>query len=66
MEKDQLSLFFQPQLDLQSQKVIGAEALLRWWKPDNSKEGGVYIPCPIRSRCRTIGINCAHGGMGHV
>jgi diguanylate cyclase (GGDEF)-like protein len=43
MEKDQLSLFFQPQLDLQSQKVIGAEALLRWWKPDNSKEGGKFI-----------------------
>lgn len=43
MEKDQLSLFFQPQLDLRTQKVIGAEALLRWWKPDNSKEGGKFI-----------------------
>lgn len=43
LEHDQLQLFFQPQLDLKSGKVIGAEALLRWWKPDNSKEGGSFI-----------------------
>lgn len=44
MEQDQLTLFFQPQLDLKTGKVIGAEALIRWWKPDNSKQGGQYIP----------------------
>ncbi len=43
MEKDQLMLYYQPQLDLKSGKVIGAEALIRWWKPDNSKEGGHFI-----------------------
>ena len=43
MEQKQLDLFFQPQLDLKTGKVIGAEALLRWWKPDNSKEGGQFI-----------------------
>lgn len=43
LEKDQLSLYYQPQLDLKSGKIIGAEALLRWWKPDNSKEGGKFI-----------------------
>ena len=43
MEHDQLSLHYQPQLDLQTGEIIGAEALLRWWKPDNSKEGGSFI-----------------------
>lgn len=43
LEQNQLQLFFQPQLDLNSGKVIGAEALIRWWKPDNSKNGGTFI-----------------------
>lgn len=43
LEKNQLSLHFQPQLDLQSGSIIGAEALIRWFKPDNSKEGGKFI-----------------------
>ena len=43
MEKEELQLFYQPQLDLQTGKIIGAEALLRWWKKDASKEGGAFI-----------------------
>lgn len=43
MDNKQLQLFFQPQLDLQNGGIIGAEALLRWWKPDNSKEGGSFV-----------------------
>lgn len=43
LDKNQLDLHYQPQLDLKTGKVIGAEALLRWFKPDNSKEGGSYI-----------------------
>lgn len=43
LEQKQLRLFYQPQLDLRNGKVIGAEALIRWWKPDNSKQGGTFI-----------------------
>lgn len=43
LEQRQLDLYYQPQLDLKTGKVIGAEALLRWFKPDNSKEGGTFI-----------------------
>lgn len=43
LAKNQLDLFYQPQLDLKSGKVIGAEALIRWFKPDGSKEGGRFI-----------------------
>lgn len=43
LEQNQLSLYFQPQLELHSGRIIGAEALIRWFKPDNSKEGGKFI-----------------------
>ncbi len=43
LEGNQLSLHFQPQLDLKTGTIIGAEALLRWFKPDHSKEGGKNI-----------------------
>jgi EAL domain-containing protein (putative c-di-GMP-specific phosphodiesterase class I) len=34
LEQDQLSLYFQPQLDLRTGQVVGAEALLRWHHPE--------------------------------
>jgi diguanylate cyclase (GGDEF)-like protein len=43
LENNQLTLNYQPQLDLRTGRIIGAEALLRWFKPDNSKEGGKFI-----------------------
>jgi diguanylate cyclase (GGDEF)-like protein len=43
LEQNQLTLYFQPQLDLKSSRIIGAEALIRWFKPDSSKEGGKFI-----------------------
>ncbi|MCB1721014.1 MAG: EAL domain-containing protein [Rhodospirillales bacterium] len=43
MEHNQLELYYQPQIDLHSGEIIGAEALLRWFKPNNSKEGGTFI-----------------------
>ena len=43
IDKEQLSLHYHPQFDLKTGRIIGAEALLRWWKPDSSKEGGRFI-----------------------
>lgn len=43
MENEDLTVFYQPQLDLKTGKVIGAEALIRWFKPDNSKQGFTFI-----------------------
>lgn len=43
LENEELTVFFQPQFDLNNGEIIGAEALIRWWKKDNSKEGGSYI-----------------------
>lgn len=34
IENDEFVVYFQPQMDLNSKKVIGAEALVRWNKPD--------------------------------
>jgi len=43
MDEKQLQLHFHPQFDLRTGYLIGAEVLLRWWLPDNSKEGGYFV-----------------------
>ncbi|MFH1158679.1 MAG: bifunctional diguanylate cyclase/phosphodiesterase [Pseudomonadota bacterium] len=43
LDQKQLLLHYQPQFDLRTGRLIGAEALLRWWRPDSSKEGGAFI-----------------------
>lgn len=43
LDENQLQLHYHPQFDLRSGHIIGVEALLRWWKPDNSKNGGSFI-----------------------
>lgn len=43
LDAKDLQVFFQPQFDLGDGKIIGAEALLRWFKKDNSKAGGQFI-----------------------
>ncbi len=43
MEAKDLRVYYQPQFDLASGRIIGAEALLRWFKKDGSKNGGQFI-----------------------
>ncbi len=43
MDNEDLTVFYQPQFDLKSGEIIGAEALIRWWKKDNSKAGGSFV-----------------------
>lgn len=45
LERREFVLYFQPQVDLNSGRVIGAEALLRWQRPDIGLVGPVeFIP----------------------
>ncbi len=46
LEKDQLTLFYQPQFDLATGRMIGAEALIRWFQPDPSAPNGVRFISP--------------------
>lgn len=43
LENDEIELYYQPQFDLKTGHLIGAEGLLRWWKPNNNKDGGSFI-----------------------
>lgn len=44
LEHEDLSVYYQPQFNLKTGELIGAEALIRWWKKDNSKAGGAFVP----------------------
>ncbi|MCF2950345.1 EAL domain-containing protein [Paraglaciecola aquimarina] len=41
---EEFELYFQPQLSLQSQKVIGAEVLIRWFRDGNWVSPAEFIP----------------------
>lgn len=43
LDEQQLRLFYQPQFDLKTGKLVGVESLVRWWKPDDSPQGGHFI-----------------------
>lgn len=45
LENNQFKMFLQPQVDSQSEKCIGSEALVRWQNPDGSfRHPGDFIP----------------------
>ena len=66
IEKEQFTLFYQPQVDIKTGRVLGAEALLRWRRPDRglvspgeflarAEENGLIVPINewvLRAACR--------------
>lgn len=43
VEENQFSLVYQPQFDARTRKIIGAEALLRWEKPDPETKRKAFV-----------------------
>ncbi len=68
LEKEEFVVYYQPQIDMKTQKVIGAEALVRWQHPDLglvfptefiglAEETGLIVPIGewvIRHVCQQI------------
>lgn len=50
LEREELQLLYQPQIDINSNKVIGVEALLRWHSADGLVSPTVFIPIAEESR----------------
>ena len=45
IEKHYLQLYYQPKVDIHTEKIIGAEALIRWIRPDGTMiSPNVFIP----------------------
>jgi EAL domain-containing protein (putative c-di-GMP-specific phosphodiesterase class I) len=79
MDRDELVLYYQPQIDLETRKIVGAEALIRWLHP---KKGMIppdkFIPIAEETGLIhqinkwVIGTACkqnnewAKAGIGHV
>ena len=79
LEKDQLRLYFQPQVSMKSGQVCGAEALLRWEHPQRglvlpgefiplAEETGLIVPLGewvLRETCR-LGRAWLDKGLGPI
>jgi diguanylate cyclase (GGDEF)-like protein/PAS domain S-box-containing protein len=45
LERDELEMYYQPQIDIATQKIIGAEALMRWNHPQRGfLSAGEFLP----------------------
>jgi len=52
LERDELELFYQPQVDVVSRRIIGCEALIRWHHPDS----GLISPVDFIPIAETTGL----------
>ncbi|WP_297835159.1 EAL domain-containing protein [Pseudomonas sp.] len=75
LEREEFQLHYQPKLNLKTGRIVGAEALIRWFKPDHgwvypsdfipvAEDSGLIIPLSkwvLREACRQI---CAWQACG--
>ena len=52
VEKEQFILYYQPQVDVRTGQIVGAEALLRWLRPDR----GIVAPGEFLARAEENGL----------
>jgi EAL domain-containing protein (putative c-di-GMP-specific phosphodiesterase class I)/PleD family two-component response regulator len=57
VERQEFELYYQPQVDLTSGRVVGAEALLRWQRPNH----GLVMPGEFIPMLEETGLICAVG-----
>lgn len=51
VREDEFHVFYQPKVDMRTGKIVGAEALARWFKSDGSViSPAVFIPCFEKNR----------------
>ena len=51
LHNDEFKVFYQPKYDMRTGRIVGSEALVRWFKPDGTiVSPGVFIPCFEESR----------------
>ncbi|NJL86913.1 MAG: EAL domain-containing protein [Leptolyngbyaceae cyanobacterium SM1_1_3] len=53
LERDQLQLYYQPQIDLRSGRIVGAECLLRWHYPKLGTVSPSQVTISVRL-CRRV------------
>ncbi|MCB5187572.1 EAL domain-containing protein [Methylobacillus caricis] len=75
LERNELSVYFQPQIDVRQGKIVGAETLLRWYHPEKgfvppdrfipiAEESGLILPIGVwtlRQACKRFCVWTAQG-----
>lgn len=62
LAEERFEMFFQPQFDLREGRIVGAEALARWRRP----EGGMISPGVFMPIIESMGLSLEHGKLAVV